>query len=156
MMFNRLRSLLFVFIAHIVLLGHAVVPHHHNNSFPSYIAYHDHDQSEDRCLTEEHHSDNHNHSSDDDLKHCILNQFFVHQSFSFRLEIKYPENCHTGYCQHIPFASNSSPIELGYTVRKKRFRQLLRSDYTCMVARVLGLRAPPSGFCEFLSSSGLV
>jgi len=142
-MTKKTGTLFFLFLANIILLGHAIIPHHHSNSLPSLVAIHGHHDEDSKSDSDEHHPENHDHNSDNDFRNCLLNQFFRTQTHSHRLDVKYLDNYnpHTDFYATLP---GKLLVEIANTASPPTIpKYCLRSNYTDYVNYSCGLRAPP-------------
>ncbi len=134
-------AIFFVLLANIIIVAHAVVPHHHLPRQFFIITEH----SDEDVNGHKHHTDEHNHEHGDanDYDYCLLKQVITTPANSSKQEFSSPSiDFNFGSVLAIliknDFACNPPPI-LSY--RQSTFHN---SFYTCFINSVSGLRAPPS------------
>lgn len=133
--------------ANIILLAHAVVPHHH---YPHKYFLLTAETCEEESLhhnIESSNSDhNHNHDSKSDNEHCLLNQVvglptnIARQAYGFNSHVDLQPDF-GGYPTHLFYFQ----FECVVTSASLRLRPpLLAFSYISYASSVLGLRAPPA------------
>lgn len=70
MLKNKLVHILFLSVATLILISHAVIPHHHHESEVYSVSAHEHDSAPD---DHQDHPESDNHNGSDDYDLCILN-----------------------------------------------------------------------------------
>lgn len=73
-MIRKITAISLILVATLFMLAHAVIPHHHNNGFPSLIKLHQHADGVMHYDFHEHDGNKHEHGSDKDSHGCILKQ----------------------------------------------------------------------------------
>ena len=141
-MVKRATAIIFLSLANILLLAHAVVPHHHHNKQVCFTNSHcNHDD-----LTDEHGTNQGGHGHDGENNHddCVLKEPVVVFSNQWKPEFKF--NNTTDRSNHDDFNYNllisstefRSPV-LSSCINKRA----ASSSYPSLVSASLGLRAPP-------------
>lgn len=139
-MIRKSLTIFFILIANIILLAHAVIPHHsHQNEV---CVGNTHMQAQ----SGEHNScSNHTHSQEQEAEDCDLNQAVVVLSQQLRSEIKCFDYA-TTYSQFDATQAvllNKSFDALFYIDISNIKPPLLASIYSSFVGRQIGLRGPP-------------
>jgi hypothetical protein len=137
-MTTKKTAFLFLLVANLILLAHAVIPHHHHNLVVCIEGSHCQD-------SENHEHSNCNHTDDETGDCCVLNQLVLMPGNNMRHEI----NCAISDDFNPPF--DGTPIILSYTdfnvgpksIKAKVPIPVIQSAYTQFVALSSGLRAPP-------------
>ncbi len=138
---KKITAILFVLLANIIIVAHAVVPHHHLSNKVLIITEH-HDADD---FNHKHHTDDHDHEHGDanDYDFCLLKQVISIPTNTSKQEFSSPSiDFEFGNRLAIliknDFACNPPPI-LSYL--QTSFHSLF---YTCFINSVSGLRAPPT------------
>jgi hypothetical protein len=138
---TKKTAFLFLLVANLVLLVHAVIPHHHHSLE---ICITD-SNCQDACENHEHSNSNCDHTGNETDDCCVLNQLILLPGNNMRQET----NCTIGDDFNPPF--DSTPIILSYTdfnvgpknIKAKVPIPVIQSAYTQFVVLSSGLRAPP-------------
>jgi hypothetical protein len=138
---RRKIALLSLFFANIILLAHAVLPHHHHET---YVCLFDNQCSDDCNAPEEktychhEHHDQHKDSAD-----CLLKNLVVLPAKS--LKQVFQSFIYTSDYHHFnDFLLNFDDERSGFLSSSNHFPQFTEeSSYHNYVSRCLGLRAPP-------------
>lgn len=139
-MIRKSLSILFILLANIILLVHAVIPHHSHQSEVCIGDSHmqDHRMALNNCS-------NHNHSNEQEVEDCALNQVVVIRSQQLRTEIKCFD-CVDNFSQKIDIQSvllNKSFDPLFSINILNHKPPVFTSIYFTFVCSSVGLRAPP-------------
>jgi len=142
-MIKRISAISFVLLANIIILAHAVIPHHHHKSEVCFVNSHCQANDESHKHTAAGHD--HEHDGNNFCQNCVLKTVVILPANHLRQEGK-SFNCvdnrpefdgfhailfDSGLIKHIlPDFSNTPP-------------PLLSSSYSSLVRIGLGLRAPP-------------
>ena len=144
-MFRRATAISLLFLANIVLLAVAVVPHHHHGDMICFTASHccGHEHDADGCHDEQQTSHAHEHHGDAGC--CNVEEWLLP---NIEPEHKHQYHCSCSTCNNDLFVAilpdlsepTIQPVSLP-------FRQAPTTEtYVCIyVSQTLGLRAPP--FC---------
>lgn len=139
-MIRNFITVFFILLANIILLAHAVIPHHsHHNEVcigDSHLQAH----------SVEHNScSDHKHSNEEKAEDCALNQVSVVLSQQLRSEIK-SFDCFASLSQFDGFQAQLLNESVGHfslqNVSSPK-SPLLYFDYTSFVGNQIGLRGPP-------------
>lgn len=142
-MIKRLPAILFILVANIVLLAHAVIPHHHHEKEVCIVSSHcdsdgdshNHDKAEHK----------HQHHGGNSVDHCVLQQILISPPNKIKHEIKSLDldtNLFlTDYSQAI-FNDNSNDLVCFSSYLKSKPPSITYT-YLNYASTVLGLRAPP-------------
>jgi len=138
-MIRRTTSVFIFLIVNSVLLTHAIIPHHHHFSLVCFENSH--------CSTEtekhEHDTQKHEHNHDSNSDHCVLKQAFIIPS----QHLSQVSKCADSGNNHVDFQATLlfSTTNFGFILSHGLFtyKPFLDSDYSRLINRRLGLRAPP-------------
>jgi hypothetical protein len=135
----------FIFMAGLIILAHAVVPHHHHDNIicienthcADDTSPHNHNYDNDHKDTGDH-----DHDCSHDVQTCFLNQFIPNQNNENQKILKYG-NSNTIF-PVLVFAIFNSETE-NFSLRKTDFSfiPIKLLNYTTFVTKCFGLRAPP-------------
>lgn len=131
----------FILIANIIILAHAVIPHHHHDSVICFEHKHCHDEA----LTLKHNSAGHDHQHDGNNKSncCILKQSVVVVTSQGKL-LKNYNNCSDNHIDDNSILTDNEYVDQ-QTITKFVFYLPENPSYlTSFVTSTLGLRAPPA------------
>ena len=142
-MFKKTTAIFFLVLANIILLAHAVIPHHHHKGEVCFIYSHcQNDCDEQNHQTTE---NNHEHDGKNDFQCCVLDQFVLIPSSWIKQECKCldGDNRHPGNDGFQTVLSELGSVFIFQTCLFKTKLPLLSSTYTFFTGRSIGLRAPP-------------
>jgi len=129
-------------LANLVLLAHAVVPHHHHDKLVCFKHSHcNHDGLVDEHGTNQ---DNHSHDGDNDHDNCVLREPIVVFSNQWKSDLIL--NITTDLSDLDDFhynLLNSSPDFQILVLSKFLYERGINGSYSSLVSSSLGLRAPP-------------
>ena len=134
-------ALVFLIIVNMILLAHALFPHHHHNYQVCLVNSHCHDDSK----AHKHNADEHNHDHDGNNKtqNCLLKQVVIIPSNSFKYQFKCIDySLFNSNLQFIPFYSETSAFAVSPVSFSKK-KPVYKSEYSFLINHSLGLRAPP-------------
>lgn len=141
---KKKAALFFVFLTNIILLGHAVVPHHHLvlQAFTIHSTCTEHHKEHQHPCSDA----GHDHGTIPEADHCVLSQ-----------AVGIPSNMlRQGYTSKSQLFDSDAPFDLGYLCHDNQRIQtstglsslvrppLLSFTYANYASAVLGLRAPPA------------
>ena len=142
-MIKKSTAIFFLLLANLVLLAHAVIPHHHHNSQVCITNSYSNSKSEaeNNCSSDH----KHKHEGNKNTESCILKQIVVVPSNNIKQEFKYFEY------KDIHFQFNDFQSIIYYSeletfvkiLRTNTEAPLIPSFYTQYLNSGLGLRAPP-------------
>ncbi len=143
-MFKKSVSFLFIIVANLILLAHALIPHHHHNLEVCLNAdecsFHNDFQSQNQ--EDKDHKHNHNHSSDTEC--CVLKQAVVIPTNFDKLKTSffdYKILHNTFYDCQLDFLKVK--FDLYFQDFKNKAAPFEEQLYTQSVNIYFGLRAPP-------------
>jgi hypothetical protein len=142
-MIKKVTPIVFILLANILLLTHAVLPHHHHNKQVCLIKSH--------CINDNnskgHSSDNesHNHDDENNSNDCVLKELIAISSNDWKQEFKFTASAH--YQQdHASFhydLLNIGEEAVTAILLQSVSVHKVKYSYTYYVSASLGLRAPP-------------
>ncbi len=138
---KRIIAFIFLVIVNIILLAHAVFPHHHHNYQVCLLNSHCNDDSK----AHKHNTDEHNHDHDGNNKtqNCLLKQAVIIPSNSLKDQVKCTDYSRSNNnLQFILFYSETSSSTI-YPVSISNRKPVFKSEYSFLINHSLGLRAPP-------------
>ncbi|MFH1001353.1 MAG: DUF6769 family protein [Bacteroidota bacterium] len=138
---RRKIALFILFFANIILLAHAVLPHHHHETYVCLFdkhSYHDNDSSEEKTFCHHEH-----HGQNEDSADCLLKNLVVLPAKSIKQAFQ--SFTYTSDYHHFnDFLLNFDDERSGFLSSSNHFQQFTEeSSYLNYVSRCLGLRAPP-------------
>lgn len=141
-MIKRITAILFILLANIILLAHAVIPHLHNNGLPSLVKLHSIHSHNLQYDAHDHNAKDHEPDTDIDAS-CILKQSYPPSNSSFRLECQC-NDCTVDYHSNLAIINNINRFNLSIPPKLKNSSPpILDSFYSVHVSICSGLRAPP-------------
>lgn len=140
---KRNTAFIFTLLASIVLLAHAVVPHHHHESEVCF--------TNDHCQTDcDGHDDdatehNHQHDGDTDAEFCALKTDIVIPTNQLKQECKWVKrvDIDAGFETLQPALSNASYFLQLSPLLARPPTPFITTKYSCFASPIKGLRAPP-------------
>ena len=141
-MIKRTAAIVLIMIANIMILAHAVIPHHHHNKQVCLINSHFTNES----FTDEHGTDqdSHSHHRENNSDDCVLKLPLVIFSNQWKTDFK---------IKNIPDRSSLDDFHYNLLNNKTEFQiqvlssfyyeRITHSSYSSLVSASLGLRAPP-------------
>lgn len=138
---KRKIALIFLFFVNIVLLAHAVLPHHHHDT---YVCLFDKHNCDDCSTPEENTFCHHEHNnSNKDSGDCLLKNLVVVPAKSLKQVIQ-SFICTTDYHHFNDILINLNKKRSDFQYSHYHYPPFADgSDYFIYVSRCLGLRAPP-------------
>ena len=147
---KRIIGLSLLFLANIVVLAHATIPHHHHGrvivSICNILSIDDAlNHKHENCHSGQHNEHEHKHSEHPLSEDCVLNELYARSNVSSansngsdftNFQLDFPLVCH----DVIPLIEIRDYGELPF-----RQKPYLNSYHTHYITHSLGLRAPP--FC---------
>lgn len=140
-MVKRIAAISFILLANLVLLAHAVIPHHHHEAEVCFVNSHcesDHESDKD-------HDHHHDHEGSNDYDSCLLKEI-----------VTLPTNQQKPECNYFSYIDQHSTFHGLFAILSEH---LLIKDhsadfhldrppyipalYSCIVCSHQGLRAPP-------------
>lgn len=141
-MIKRITVVAILMLANLILLAHAVVPHHHHNKLICFKYSHcTHDD-----LNDEHgkNQDGHRHDGENNHDDCVLKEpvgVLSNQSRSdFTLN---STNDRSGLDDYNDYLLDRSPEFQIHALSTVIYERVLNGSYSSLVSSSLGLRAPP-------------
>lgn len=138
---RRKIALLSLFFVNIVLLAHAVLPHHHHETYVCLFDKHScHDNDSSEVKTYCHHE---HHGQNEDSADCLLKNLVVLPAKSFKQAFQ--SFIYTSDYHHFnDFLINLNDERTFFLSSSYHFPQVTEeSSYPNYVSQCLGLRAPP-------------
>ena len=130
----------------LVMLAHAVVPHHHHDNMACFVLPMDSEDAHDHdcCDQEEDHQEKHDADHTNDC--CLLNDILAIIPDSYKSEnLTIDFSCDYYDISHYSSIISASECEQGHEISYRDFRQkpFLDNSYEVYATHSLGLRAPP-------------
>jgi len=140
-MIKKLTAYSFLIIANIILLAHAVIPHHHHESVVCVEQKH----CQDDAIPHNHNVAEHNHQHDGNKNStsCILKQSFVVPTSQGK-QLKSCDNCSDNHNHDFYTLSNIGYCDLQPVSNVVTYYPVHSSYLLSFVTSTLGLRAPPT------------
>ncbi|MDX9880527.1 MAG: hypothetical protein RBS73_00580 [Prolixibacteraceae bacterium] len=140
-MIKKLTAYSLILVANIVLLAHAVIPHHHHQSVICIEQKHCHDDTS----THEHSNAKPSHQDDGNKNStsCVLKQSFLVPPSQGK-HLKSYNNCSDNYNHDYYLLSNIEYSDLQPIFNVVSYFPLHSSYIISFVTSALGLRAPPT------------
>lgn len=142
-MVKRVSAILCILIANILFLAHNVVSHHHHEEEVCFVNSHcrTHHNSDEHSTT----GHDHEHDSENNYQHCILQQDVILPSDNLKQEYKYFKYVYNPIGFNVSQASmlNVGLIKFVPSKHSCLLPPFLLSLHTCLACSCLGLRAPP-------------
>lgn len=138
-MIKKLTAFSFILIANLVLLAHAVLPHHHHEQQVCIERTH---CVEDVTIHSLNSTDNHQHDGSDSTT-CVLKQAVIIPSSQTRF-INNCDNCSDNHIHDYIILSNLGYEHTQFVSEIVTHIPEFPSFYTTFVTPTLGLRAPPT------------
>lgn len=128
--------------ANIIMLAHAVVPHHHHNGFIVALLESDHDKNHGHDHDHHHSSNPHNHDSNESSEQCALNEAYTRSDndLKFGCYKNYDYGSAKYFVSQAGINKFSFVNDYGLPFRQKPFIASYRSIFS---SGSIGLRAPP-------------
>lgn len=155
-MIRKIAAISFILIANLIMLAHAVIPHHHHNEAEICVDtshYKGHSECHNHSNEAHHHHSGSDHSNDifhqhehdenNDYQCCLVKPVVILPSNSIDLECKsYQTNLHTLSFDNFNFL-NQRLNKVYPTGRFKEICATLSALYPQISKQSFGLRAPP-------------
>lgn len=140
-MLKKITAYSLIVAANIILLAHAVIPHHHHDAVVCFVLNHSHDDD----LTHGHNHDGHKHQPGNDQNSgcCVLKQSFVAPATL----VKQSKSNNTDADHHnfnYFIHSNTGFPDVGHVIEVAVYPPENSSCQIKSVTQVPGLRAPPA------------
>jgi hypothetical protein len=141
-MINRTTAVAFLMLANILLLAHAVVPHHHHNHQVCFVNSHcNHDDP-----THEHdrNRDSHSHDGENNHDNCVLKEPVAVFSNQWKIDLKITDITDRTGADDFHNCALCDGTEFQCFLLSSFIYELnTGSSYPSLVSSSLGLRAPP-------------
>lgn len=143
-MIKRVTAIIFILLANIILLAHAVIPHLHNDGLPSLVKPHSAHSHSCHFEGHDHNTSDHEPDTNNDVYACILKQvIYPPTNNPHRLDCQC-NNCNGDFHSYqailLSLYRFTSNIPIQQTTGAPPFVQ---SFYSVHVSQSSGLRAPP-------------
>jgi len=141
-MIRRTTVFAFLMLANLVLLAHAVVPHHHHNKQVCFKHSHcNHDGLADEHGTNQ---DNHSHDGDNNHDNCVLREPIVVFSNQWKSDLILNITIDLSDLDDFHYnLLNSSPDFQILILSNFLYERVINGSYSSLVSSSVGLRAPP-------------
>jgi len=141
-MLKSTKGLIFILVANILLVGHSILPHDHQDGLIWLHSDHYTDSDEPSGINSE--ATNHQHDGQDDDQICLLKQVYLIPTDSSRLDCSLVDNLSRNL-DFQPIYTNPDPtsyLPFFYTVSGPP--PLLLWRYSLLATHSIGLRGPPT------------
>lgn len=142
---KKAASILFISVANIILLAHAVIPHHHHKKLVCLEKVHcqQHINTHSFDATEQ----DHNHDGNGNFEYCLLQQVVVLPSNQIKKDCDdFQKDDGQEFINLISFISlNKNPKIILPVISIAGYKLNITSDFTSYFCSSSGLRAPPIG-----------
>lgn len=143
-MIKRIPAIIFILLANVTLLVHAVIPHHHHEKEVCIVS--SHCESDSQAHDHDDAKHNHEHDGEDSVDDCVLQQILISPPNKIKHEIKSldidTDRFQADHSQAV-FTENNFVLACISCIPKAK-PPLLVFTYLNYASTVLGLRAPPT------------
>lgn len=156
-MIKKVAAISLILIANLIMLAHAVIPHHHHHETEICVDtshYVDHNKCHEHSDADHQHNEDlpsadifhqHEHDQNNDSQCCLVKPVVILPSNSFELECKsYQAQDNSLHFDNYAFLNKGLSLKTEYPI--KRFKELsaiLATLYPQISKQSFGLRAPP-------------
>jgi len=138
---KKITAYSFLILANIILLAHAVIPHHHHESVV--CVEQKHCQDDEIPLHHNNSEHEHQHDGNENSNCCILKQYVVTPSFQGK-QLRSCDNCSDNHNHDYYTLSNIGYCDLQPVSKVVTYYPVHSSYLLSFVTSTLGLRAPPT------------
>ena len=139
-MIKRIAAISFILFVNIILLAHAVIPHHHHHGEFCIANQCQNDFETDKYKVAEH---KHKNNGNSEHQFCVLKQVVVVPQKIFKSAYNFPDDQNQSHLSHFLFLNSCSVIKCFASV-SSTYRIDTAFYHSLFVVTGLGLRAPPA------------